>query len=617
MRPSAFMRLPSRVSSVVARAALVVAAVCCVAPASGQIVQQPVDPKIYASSSGTFAFAVDPSDVYGRHGATYRLNKHGKEVWSKAFPFTLFGAAITETGIVAGYGYTFGEWGGQESEGPAQPGDMVVAIVDASGSLRLKQVIKRWPSAGIQSRPLPSAYGLIVDEPNDRLVVRLEDFGHYESWRTYRLSTGAVLEKRTPRRWMDDMGRDMEIGDVRLIRGTPLILMECCESDLNRQPKIYFRLVDPEAKPVWSLARNDDGVVRTNAPDRARMQHWIDTHGYILRNDQPRQWDALLAAGTQRVTFAVELSTAGKWLVKEVARVPFALPPEEPKRETQDERPLKERGTIVLQAAGAADQSTRPSRLGRFAAITIDNRGRFIAVDARSGSIHIFDAAGKLLHVGPSLPAAVQAESPQLATDDHGQIYLGLEESDHPDGKRAYACFSAAGERQKNVLLPASRSAFQPGSGLILAIGQTEVRLINDRGRTVRTIQRRSDHRWLQSPQAVAVAPDGSLAILARRLIGMETTINLYRANGDAVCMIRLPESAGGFPKFAYNGRRLVVAGDNRLLIYDAAGKLLSSGPPPLEIPDGLFYYSLILPDGRELALYDGKKPVLHRFDMP
>ncbi len=648
----------ARVSSLVARGALVAASVCFAQAASGQQVQRPVDPQTYSSPSGTFTLTVDPSDIYGRGGATYQVAKHGKEMWAKPFPFTLFAAAITDGGIAAGYGYTRGERGGEEQKGETWPGDLVVAIFDHSGSLRLKELIKRSPGGPkpafvlangqiydvTNSRPqdsgaLPSpfALGLLIDEASDRFVVRLEDRRRYEIWRTYQLSTGTFLEKRTPWFWMKDAEGSVSIRDARLIRGTPLVLLECWQAVANRERKVLFRLVDLAAKPVWSFVGADERAVKEFNPDLARLLSWLNTHGRILRSDVPRQWDLFLSAqsrsvhgparlssskseskvqdqaGDTRVTFAVERTASGGWTVREVTRVSFVLPADEAKVE----RPLKELGTIVLGAGRTTDRTTPSTEVGRFAAITIDRRGRFIAVDARNGSISIFDAAGKLLSVGPRTPAAVQVESPELATDDNCNVFLGLEASDKPNGKRPYAHFSADGQRLQDVLLPAPRCAFQPGTGLVVALKQSEVCLINGSGKIVRTMQRRPDQCWLQHPRGVAVAPDGSLAVFARRLVGTETTVSLYKTNGDPVATIRLPESAGGFPKAAYDGRRLVVAGDNALLIYDAAGKQLASAEPPLEIPDGAFSYPLILPGGRELALYGGGKPVLHRFELP
>ena len=482
--------------------ALVAAIACFAQAASGQLVQRPVDPKTYSSPSGTFHLTVDPSDLYGRGGATYRVAKHGKELWGKSFPFTLFGAAITDGGIAAGYGYTRGERGGEEQKGETWPGDLVVAIFDPSGSLRLKELIKRSPAgpkpafvlandqiydvtnSGPQdfaALPSPFALGLLIDEASDRLVVRLVDRRRDEIWRSYQLSTGTFLEKRTPWFWMKDVEGSVSIGDARLIRGTPLVLLECWQGVANHERKVLYRLVDLAAKPVWSFVGADERPVKDYNPDRARLLRWINTHGRILRSDLPRQWDLFLSAqsrsaqgparlsspkskskvqdqeGDTRVTFAVERTAAGGWTVKEVTRVPFVLPADEPKTQAKVERPLKELGTIVLGAGRTTDRTTPSTQVGRFAAITIDRRGRFIAVDARNGSIDVFDAAGKLLSVGPSTPAAVQVESPELATDDNCNVFLGLEASDKPNGKRPYAHFSADGQRLQDVLLPAPR----------------------------------------------------------------------------------------------------------------------------------------------------------------
>ena len=78
-----------------------------------------------------------------------------------------------------------------------------------------------------------------------------------------------------------------------------------------------------------------------------------------------------------------------------------------------------------------------------------------------------------------------------------------------------------------------------------------------------------------------------------------------------------MPEDVGPFPRIAYNGKRLVIAGDNALLIFDGSGKLVARCDPPLKVPQGMFYYPYLLPGGRELALFDGKRPVLHRYELP
>ena len=92
---------------------------------------------------------------------------------------------------------------------------------------------------------------------------------------------------------------------------------------------------------------------------------------------------------------------------------------------------------------------------------------------------------------------------------------------------------------------------------------------------------------------------------------------NLYKASGEPIHTIPLPEAVGSFPRIAYDRKHLVVAGDNVLLIFDGSGKPIAKCDPPLKVPEGMFYYPFLLPGGRELVLFDGKRPVLHRYELP
>jgi hypothetical protein len=600
-----------------------------------QALPRTVNPATYKSPSGNNTLTVDPSDIYGRYGGTYRVAKNGKELWAKPLKFTLCEAAITDTGVVAGYAYTLGEHGFGKNPDEPRPGDMVVAIIDPTGKLRLQQITKRQPAGILHSPPFPVANGLIVDEPNDRLIVRLYDFGPTEIWWTYRLSNGAVLEKRTPQRWVADWQHLIRIIDAKLIRGTPVILVQWMRTDMNHRPDVVFLGVDPEAKPLFSLEVPDDYAVEGDekALDKLRqLQQWTRAHGRILETDRPKQFEIVVAADSTRVTFSVDQNAQGVWKAKELATVPFSLPPTEPAHaatmnRVTNGRTLKDLGRLALQTtSSSADAVVRDGRganpssawLRRIAGISVDVRGRIYAVDSKIGTVHVFDPAGKLLHVCLGRPADFNLKlwSQAIATNDKGDVYLGLEEPDFPDDKRSYAHFTSDGKRLKNVVLPAARCFLQPGGDLIVAMRYDDVRLIDPSGKTVRTINRRPDNNWLERPQAIALAPDGSIAILARRSTGSETSANLYKANGDPLRTIPLPESVDGLARIAYDGRRLIVAGDD-LLIFDAAGRLLLCCEPPLKVPQGMYYYPYILPGGRVLTLYDGKEPVLHRYELP
>jgi hypothetical protein len=62
-----------------------------------------VNPATYESRSGEYVLEVDPSEMYGQGGASYRLTRQGQEVWSGDRPFTLLGAGVSDDGVVAGF----------------------------------------------------------------------------------------------------------------------------------------------------------------------------------------------------------------------------------------------------------------------------------------------------------------------------------------------------------------------------------------------------------------------------------------------------------------------------------------------------------------------------------
>ncbi len=144
-----------------------------------------------------------------------------------------------------------------------------------------------------------------------------------------------------------------------------------------------------------------------------------------------------------------------------------------------------------------------------------------------------------------------------------------------------------------------------------------EVNLIEPTGRIATKIQRRPDGKWLAEPHCVAVAADGSIAILAGRHDDEPATVNLYAATGEPLCTIALSEVSDWSPRLAYDGRRVVVAADNGVSIFDRSGHLRqhASRPPMVDKDSG--YSPHILSGGRELAIFDGKHPVLHRFELP
>ena len=135
-----------------------------------------LNPRVYPSPSGKFAWEVDPTDLYGRGDGNYKLTKNGIAVWSGRKPFTLHEAGVTDDGVIAGYAYTHGVDGFSKEGGRnAGEGEFQVIIMTPTGELLLQEKVKRKPSRFLHELPTPVASGLTLDGAGDRLVVRVSD----------------------------------------------------------------------------------------------------------------------------------------------------------------------------------------------------------------------------------------------------------------------------------------------------------------------------------------------------------------------------------------------------------------------------------------------------------
>ena len=130
-------------------------------------------------------------------------------------------------------------------------------------------------------------------------------------------------------------------------------------------------------------------------------------------------------------------------------------------------------------------------------------------------------------------------------------------------------------------------------------------------------LPRRADNRWLVFPHAAVLAGDGSFAILANQYEQGPPTVGLFSAAGDPISSIPLPGLSRWSIEMAYNGPRVAVAAQEGLFFFDRSGAALyrCDNPPPARRDSTDEPY--LLDDGRTLALFDGQKPVLYRYQLP
>ena len=376
-----------------------------------------LNPRSYGSPSGQYALLVDPGDRYGQFGASYRLTKQGREVWSGQRPFTLWEAVVTDDGVVGGYSYSLGWSGYAEGRSKAGHGDFHVILIDAEGHLRLDQVTKREGGRGIPNAPPnPLASGLVVDADNDRLLVRIQDADYdrnAEAWWVFRISTGKSLGVCRPKELMPDAELARSLCEVRPVAGTPLMLVRWSRSEEDQEvgDGARFTLVTPAGETVWSIDWPGDYHIPNDEAAEDRLWSELHKHGAILRCDQPGRFELWRARDAQRVGFSVGRGAAGRWLVTEGDRRPYVAPPkvEPPPAAIPDWRPHVS-GRITLRVPGR-----RPAPPIRdLSDFVFDGRGRIAFIRREADQSHTFilvDQAGKVLRSLP-LPMSRDRSDP-------------------------------------------------------------------------------------------------------------------------------------------------------------------------------------------------------------
>lgn len=513
-----------------------------------------LNPKDYCSPSGEFSLKIDPSDKYGRHKASYRVTQNGKVIWSHEFPFTLWEAGITDRGVVAGCAYTQGPTGIGGIEG-----EFIVAIVDPDGNIRLKETTKRQPSEFIHYYPNPIAEGLILDEANDRLVVRVADPSpgrRVETWWVYRLSAGAEIARLQPRILMANPEPARFIIDAKPVAGTPLTLLHWWRYDDRKERTVgaRFTLVDLEAKPVWSLDLVKDYEVPENEAAEDKLRDFISDQGALLRVDERRRFDLYFAADSQRVTFSLKEGPHGNWVVSEVARGPYSISLPKPKPPSIPERPLTFLGQTVLRPP--AGQPIHPIR--NVWDFVLDGRGRIAFLRAekkRAQSFVLVDQTGKLLHE-IRLP-----ENKEGHADWRGTAWVG--------GNRFVVTRSESRVEWKEKAwwldVETGKLKAIPGFDypeVISIVGSADggfvVLVRMDDTETLRGFDSSGKHRWmvdqgdgeeaelLFSPDDIAVTNTGQIAVLDNS----KNTIQFYDRRGKFLRIVDLEKAWGREPSY-------------------------------------------------------------------
>lgn len=358
--------------------------------------------KTYRSPSGEYELIVDPSRLHGHGPGSYRVSRAGRELWSKTIDFTLWDAAITDTGVVAGYAYTHGWRGFPEEPGGTWNGEYITAIFNPDGSERLVKRTQR-QEGGLHMPPNPVAQGFFIDADNDRVVYRFrsdrDDTGERpERWEIFKLSTAEPLPAVTLKSFKPEGQAFSMIVDAKPVRGSGLVLVMESIYRFGKPPATYglrLALVDAQCKEVWSKEWPDEfaGV--------ERFSPWDLGPANVLPDDgvAPSQFVYRSFGEKARITFTAARDPASPsgWSIKEAARAADTVQLERDRNRplNHPEIVLEPRGVITLDKEANADNA--PLNILTF---EFDGSGRigFIPFDPQDPpQLTLMDRAGKIV----------------------------------------------------------------------------------------------------------------------------------------------------------------------------------------------------------------------------
>jgi len=562
----------------------------------------------YRSPSGEYALTVDPTRLHGGGPCKCRVERDNKLVWEKQIEFTFWEAAITNEGLVAGYGYTAG-WRGFDDD--RKEGDFVVAILGADGSTRFNDHRARAYTGAMHSPPEPTARGCFLDQLNKRFVVRFSPTSSNEQserWEVYDLANAKRIETAklaSPGKSGDhnDVGYPIQ---VLPIPDSGLVLIAWCRTRWTpRQDRLRLSLVESDAHEIWNLERPDEfkGIedLRPWECSVVELAPPGATTGFVFKS----------IADQARITFSVTRNSGGakEWRVRESKRVSEQV--SIGKIEDEDGPPLLEtislvpRGFITLRSPD--DSGEKALDILDF---DFDDHGNFGVVPRNDDQTPTFVLYSQLGRIEKSIPL----NSIKLANSDMPQVICV--------GLNKWIVFTRCSEKDSKVQAfridvagsnVARLSAFDAPCQFLKELKGTDGRfaildpmameklaVFDDEGRKLWSI---ADPVF--SSRDIAFNSRGELAVLG----GIRNALAVYDKNGRLIRTIDLDKSTGrtlsfvtGLESDAHDGWILHdFAGEPSILRLKADGTVFASLEPRFD--DGRQFRLCgnvkRLPDGR------------------
>jgi len=568
--------------------------------AGGRSPPAAIHPRVIVSESGEYSLKLDPSDLNARFHANYTLSHKDQPLWTKVLPFTLLEAAVTNAGHIVGYACTHGEEGFGK-EGDTGNGDFVVAIIDRDGKTLQVDKHEREGSRYLHSDPDPTAKAMVVDEANDRLIVRVRNADlniRDEAWWPYKISTGKALPITTPKLLSKSKAEPRPI-HVRAVKGTNLYLVQWWIVRFpERSIGTMFSLHEENGVEVWSLSLPKDYTLQ-NEDEQSALNEQIWAEGAILANPQSKCFSLHFYVDKARVNFEVEQNKKGEWSVQEKSREAFQLDKSKPlstNKPAPSLLPKKHEAlyqSIELKPFKA--KQTHPIR-NIHSGFDFDSDGNIGFVRHESGSEGTFllvDTVGKVL---ATIPLAIE---PEKDSNWDGVAFVGENRfiatlSGFGNEAEAKAWKIDTKKKSLTRLTEFNSPAVEciagcaDGCFVVLACERSKYTMTDSvskhdsDGRRLWTIPESYEDfpKALFSPESLCVSDTGEVLVLDN----IEKKVQVFQADGTFSRVIDLEEQWGREPNYP---TEIASAPDHGLLVHDFQGSpsmvmMRSSGAPKL-----------------------------------
>ncbi len=582
-----------------------------------------LQPYQVTSPGGRWVLDVIPSNREGSGPAATSLTntKTGEIAWKQILPYTFWQSCVNDDGKVAGFAYTKGVMGENNSTNDA--GEFIVSILDFHGEQMHKETTKRISHSfglGLYA-PSHGAYSIHYDGNNDRMILLMSN----GLFRCYNMLSRSLHRAFIPESNGDASGYEWP-DEMHFIPNTHLILLQsnsargssdqttstsCIQLiDHNgrtlwatskhrtfgadkKWPFPEFRIIDPEplekSNDVDPFADSDPfanenpfaTTEATDGPGEPTTPYKVaDFEVYFGDTGEKAIFKILDSGGNDgSPSYTVVESSREKWT------------PSEAPVDGEDPDPPKDFPAMAARKLSAFQlKRANGTPLTDIAALALGPDDTIHALDEDKNLIHVFDKDGKFLYVcdsGKDYILDTSYYSSSIAVDKNGEVFARISEYlKDTKGENSlaghYLRFSADGTLNEKTLTPpadglSGNIVAQPITNNLIFYGYSGEVAVNSRdkyGNRVATITHRPDGQWLESINNVACAPNGMIAIrdssMGNRAGGFTTpfprlpsklpeeTVNIYSKEGEPIRTIDFTRFAG-LSVITFDGKHIVA----------------------------------------------------------